>query len=656
MLFLLLICLASVIRGQYSTFPDLEYGESSRNTLDLYLPSSNSFLPPYPLVIYIHGGNWSYGDKSEVVNYNRLPLFTSNGIAVASMNYRYSTESVWDAQFTDFLNAVDFLSSNETIETYGVDNTRFAVWGDGEGAQIGLMGALSKENVTQYNATFQAFIAYYPVTDIYALESDRAADSLDSPGVTAEAEETFIGLERTEANEAAFDAASPSYLVENTPRGEDLNVQVFYMVHGNFDPIIPVAQTENFFQVLVAQRGFTSISMALINAEREGTEFNSNADIALLNIRGVLEVNANHELFPDISYSTGDDLLLDIYRPRFALASDRFPIIVYFHGGDWEYGDKDQVLDYNLVLEAMERKYVVVSLNFGSAPETNFESFYDNIFDALEFLTVNEAVYNLDVTKVALWGQGSGAHLAILSGLLQEVASIAPMKISAVVSWYGYTDLLNIVEDFENDLVTQEPAYLQFIPADDPASGSPMEKFIGFSLTPENEEAYVESGPMNFIESLEEGETTCDFLLITGTEDATVSPLQTLRLFKLLDEKNTSTYLSTRVVEGAAHGGAEFFNETIVSLDFVSRSFGLGEFDWEDNNEDIEEILTGGGEDSDEIGSDEDELFYGLNKIEFILTVLLVISFLVIVCLNLKLVLGKRPESEKKELAVKETA
>eukprot|EP00924_Labyrinthula_sp_SR-Ha-C_P015669 snap_masked-scaffold_4-processed-gene-6.13-mRNA-1 protein AED:1.00 eAED:1.00 QI:0/0/0/0/1/1/2/0/654 len=649
-LFSIFVCIST---AQYSTFPDLEYGEFSRNKLDLYLPSSNSFSPPFPLVIYIHGGNWSAGDKSDAFNNHKVPTLTANGIAIASMNYRYSTESLWNAQLLDFLSAVDYLSSDEFVESYEIDTTRFAVWGDGEGAQIGLMGALSAENRSQYNARIIAAVTYFGVFDLYQLQADRDADSIDSPGITGEAEEILLGLERTEENKDAFDSASPLKLVENLTVGEPLPVQYFHLAHGINDPIVPIAQTTDFYFALQTQAGSSNVLISLLQGGHGGEEFDSQIDFSSNFLLEPLEVeDLGFNVFPDLIYSSEEYQVLDIYQPKDALSQERFPILMYVHGGDWQHGDKSQVLDYDLIKEAMKRRYVVVSLNFGSAPDVSFSS----MIDAQRFLVSNVDEYKLDTSRCALWGQGSGAHLAIFAGLLQDVIHIASIRISAVVSWFGYTDLFHLIEDFENDLVLQKPPYVEFIPSDDPDTGSPIEKMIGESLIPSNRFEFNETTFSYLLNLMDEDVKTCDFILTTGTEDAIVSPLQTLRFFKGMKERNSSQYLATRIVEGAAHGGTEFFDETIVSLDFISQSFGLGEFDWEDYNDNIEKILTGADGVSDEGKGTESDQNGDLFDSTFFLSIALGVSFIISFSLVIKVLRENNSSVQTNSVAVDKTA
>ncbi len=78
-----------------STLRDIVYGHAGGHDLklDLYLPSST---PPggkgSPVVIYIHGGGWRVGSKAEGEQYARM--FTSNGIAFASIDYRLSNDAM----------------------------------------------------------------------------------------------------------------------------------------------------------------------------------------------------------------------------------------------------------------------------------------------------------------------------------------------------------------------------------------------------------------------------------------------------------------------------------------------------------------------------------------------------------------------------------
>lgn len=63
------------------------YGPQERNVFDLWLPKG---IKKFPLVIYIHGGGWVMGDKSEIHKHDRLiKKYRDAGIAFATINYRF---------------------------------------------------------------------------------------------------------------------------------------------------------------------------------------------------------------------------------------------------------------------------------------------------------------------------------------------------------------------------------------------------------------------------------------------------------------------------------------------------------------------------------------------------------------------------------------
>ena len=70
---------------------DISYGPDVRNTFDIFIPNS---AEPTPLVIYIHGGYFAFGDKTEPYKNSgwgypaSIEVLLNNKIAFASINYR----------------------------------------------------------------------------------------------------------------------------------------------------------------------------------------------------------------------------------------------------------------------------------------------------------------------------------------------------------------------------------------------------------------------------------------------------------------------------------------------------------------------------------------------------------------------------------------
>ena len=80
----------SIIKtDNYNVIKNLKYGEGERNVLDLWIADENVNSP---LIIYIHGGGFSSGNKESAYrknSFNRIKKFIDNGISFATINYRF---------------------------------------------------------------------------------------------------------------------------------------------------------------------------------------------------------------------------------------------------------------------------------------------------------------------------------------------------------------------------------------------------------------------------------------------------------------------------------------------------------------------------------------------------------------------------------------
>ena len=132
--------------GETATL-DLPFAEVGGQPLylDLYRPPAGR--GPWPIVIYIHGGGWQFGNRKQIP-----PGVTSlidEGIVVASIEYRQTTEAgvwgdagvVWPAQIHAVKAAVRWIRGN--ANRYRLDSSRIAAWGDSAGGHLALVLALS---------------------------------------------------------------------------------------------------------------------------------------------------------------------------------------------------------------------------------------------------------------------------------------------------------------------------------------------------------------------------------------------------------------------------------------------------------------------------------------------------------------------------------
>ena len=130
--------------------PDLKdalYGsDSARQTLDLYLPPQPE--GQIPLLLWIHGGSWKEGSKDACP----FQTLTQNGIAVASLNYRFTDETRFPGQLSDCEKAIDFLK--EEAEARGVQFGPVTACGLSAGGHLSLMlaGSGAVDNAIAFGA------------------------------------------------------------------------------------------------------------------------------------------------------------------------------------------------------------------------------------------------------------------------------------------------------------------------------------------------------------------------------------------------------------------------------------------------------------------------------------------------------------------------
>lgn len=129
----------------------------------------------------------------------------------------------------------------------------------------------------------------------------------------------------------------------------------------------------------------------------------------------------------------GVALTVDVYRPSRA---GTFPTVVQLYGGSWQRGAPGSNAGFARWLAA--RGYVVFAMDYRHAPRSRWPAQIDDVRADLAWVKEHAAEYGADPTRVALLGRSAGAHLAMIAGYTD-----APLPVSAVVSFYGPSDLVD---------------------------------------------------------------------------------------------------------------------------------------------------------------------------------------------------------------------
>jgi acetyl esterase/lipase len=226
----------------YPVAGDLAYAAASElQRLDVYTPADG--IPPYPVVVIIHGGGWTVGDKRGELPSAAVPGFLALGYAVASINYRLAPDAVFPAQLLDVKAAIRYLRAE--APALGLDPDRIAVVGESAGAHLAVLlgttaGVAEFDDPTLGNpavsSAVQAVIDFYGPSDLTTSDEQR---TLNSPCPTEPDPNIalLLGAPPSEAPDLAAAASPTTYLRP----GQD--VPPFFIAHGDTDCVVPHQQS-----------------------------------------------------------------------------------------------------------------------------------------------------------------------------------------------------------------------------------------------------------------------------------------------------------------------------------------------------------------------------------------------------------------------------
>lgn len=234
-----------------------------KHLLDIYLPPNTS--QKTPLVIWIHGGGWLSNDKYADMGYMKETIaeIINQGYALASIDYRFSTQAVFPAQMLDCNRAISFLYDN--ADTYGFDKDRFALMGFSAGGHLAAMVGLSKNNAvdaflmpgSSKKFSFKAVVDFYGPADLTLFPG---ADDPKSP------EGLLIGAAPLDRPDLAKIASPVNYVDEKDPP--------FLIIHGEKDDLVSPRQSQLLHSWLKV-KGVQSELIIVPNAPHFGPMFDT---------------------------------------------------------------------------------------------------------------------------------------------------------------------------------------------------------------------------------------------------------------------------------------------------------------------------------------------------------------------------------------------
>ena len=220
--------------------------DSSLQKMDVYFPDSGG---QWPALVYVHGGSWMHGDKSEAAMFARG--MTAQGYLVVSINYRLYPAGKFPTMIEDVKCAVRSLRAH--ANEYNLDPNRIAAIGPSAGGHLVSLLGTSDEgagwDVGEYldqSSRVQAVIAMAAVTDL----------SRNFPNANIE-NMKLVGF-----GEHNIAQASPiTHVTADDPP--------FLLIHGERDTLVPYEQSQLMYERLVQ----TNVPAQLVIVKNAGHSF-----------------------------------------------------------------------------------------------------------------------------------------------------------------------------------------------------------------------------------------------------------------------------------------------------------------------------------------------------------------------------------------------
>lgn len=238
--------------------------------------------------------------------------------------------------------------------------------------------------------------------------------------------------------------------------------------------------------------------------------------------------------------------------------TDLKPAIVYFPGGGFTSAAWDKFIEMRMALA--QAGFVVAAAEYRTVPDT----FPAPVIDgkaAIRYLREHAKEYGIDPQRIGVLGDSAGGYMAQMMALTNGDKSFEQgdflnqsSDVQAAATLYGISNLLNIGEGFPAAIqkVHESPAVTEALLV----HGSAFRDWPGAAIGSDKQKALAAS-PMGHLNGKKP-----PFLIMHGSADTLVSPVQSEQLYKALKaEGNKADYV---LLEGAEHGDDHWYQQPVI--------------------------------------------------------------------------------------------
>ena len=237
--------------------------------LDLYVPPA---AHP-PLVVFVHGGAWRAGSKSDFP----LGKLVAEGFAIASVDYRLSTQAQFPAQSHDIKAAIRYLRAHQT--ELGIDAHRIVISGASAGGHLAALVGVTNGNKElegdiggnlDQSSDVQGIISLFGASDFMTILSQSTPHGLQ---VRVPALQLLLGGQPSEKPDLAKLASPVDHVDAHDPP--------LLLIHGDADPQMPPEQSKELAEAY--QHAGLPVQLVIISgAGHGGGKFFDDEHIAMM--------------------------------------------------------------------------------------------------------------------------------------------------------------------------------------------------------------------------------------------------------------------------------------------------------------------------------------------------------------------------------------
>lgn len=220
------------------------------------------------------------------------------------------------------------------------------------------------------------------------------------------------------------------------------------------------------------------------------------------------------------------------------------PVVLHIHGGGWNHGTKESQTGFSSYFKA---GFAIVNVEYRLVHVATAPAAIEDIRTALHYIKENAKKLNINPCKIVIEGGSSGAHLALMGGLLENnrifdtnCSSELDMKVAAIISNYAPSDLVSLLT---NSTLTNS-----------------LTKWLGDKAN--NPEFVASVSPLTYIKK-----SSPPVFIVHGNADKIVPYSQSVALQKKLNEKGV--YNEFISVKGGGHGSFEKEKKSEINLALI---------------------------------------------------------------------------------------